>query len=246
MHTRHMPNVNARYWSAITFASLFGTNLGDLYAHELGLGIVKGIAVLAVLAIGVFLAERRDEAPRELFYWLLIIIIRTGATNIADYFKHQMPWAVFGVILAALMIVLGWASTRGHDAAAAKAEAKRGMPNTGGMYWSAMLAAGVFGTFFGDVASHLVGKGVASIALGVLLLGALTLWRRHGASVLWLYWLAVAVARTAGTSMGDFLAETEWLGIGLALSTLITGTVFVLIVAVWPRRGATVPVTAAA
>ena len=246
MQTRHMPNVNARYWSAITCASLFGTNLGDLYAHGLGLGIVKGIAVLALLAAGVFLAERRDEAPRELFYWLLIIIIRTGATNIADYFKHQMPWVVFGLVLALLMIGLGWASTRSHDAAELKAETKRGMPKTGGLYWSAMLAAGVFGTFFGDVVSHLMGKGAASIALGALLLGALVLWRRRGASVLWLYWLTVAIARTAGTSMGDFIAETEWLGIGLALSTLITGTAFVLIVAVWPRRTAAAPVTVAA
>lgn len=245
MQTRHMPNVNARYWSAITFASLFGTNLGDLYAHELGLGIVRGIAILAALAAAVFWAERRDGAPRELFYWLVIIIIRTGATNIADYFKHQMPWVVFGAILAALMIGFGWASTRGHDRAEREAEA-RGMPKTGALYWLAMLSAGVFGTFFGDVASHLIGKGYASIALGLLLLGALAVWRREGHRLLWLYWLAVAVARTAGTSMGDFLAETEWLGIGLPLSTLITGTAFTLIVVAWPRREATVPVNAVA
>jgi hypothetical protein len=45
--------------------------------------------------------------------------------------------------------------------------------------------------------------------------------------------------------MGDWLAETEALGIGLPLSTLITGTVFVLILLLWPRKGgAPVPIAA--
>lgn len=235
MQIQHMPRVNARYWAAITFASLFGTNMGDLYSHELGLGIVRGIAILAALAAAVFVIERRDSRPHELFYWLVIIIIRTGATNIADYFKHQMAWSIFAAILAALMIGFGWASTRSKDADERAAEAK-GMPKTGSLYWSAMLTAGVLGTFYGDVASHTVGKGLASIGLGLLLFGCLALWRKQGASVLWLYWLAVAVARSAGTSMGDFLAETKSLGIGLPLSTLITGTAFVLILLLWPRR----------
>ena len=46
----HIPRVNARYWSAITFASLFGTDLGDLYAHEAHLGVVLGASLLAALA----------------------------------------------------------------------------------------------------------------------------------------------------------------------------------------------------
>jgi uncharacterized membrane-anchored protein len=245
MQIQHMPRVNARYWSAITFASLFGTNLGDLYAHEAGLGIARGIAILAVLAAAVFAVERRDRVPRELFYWLVIIIIRTGATNIADFFKHLIAWPTFGAILAALMIGFGWASTRSHDAEERAAETK-GMPKTGSLYWLAMLAAGVFGTFFGDVASHLIGKGPASIALAALLLGALAVWRRQGSRYLWLYWLAVAVARTAGTAMGDFLAETKELGIGLPLSTLITGSVFVLILLLWPRRARAAQISAVA
>ena len=46
----HTPRVNARYWTAIALASVFGTNLGDFYAHESGLGIVKGLSVLALIA----------------------------------------------------------------------------------------------------------------------------------------------------------------------------------------------------
>jgi uncharacterized membrane-anchored protein len=39
--------------------------------------------------------------------------------------------------------------------------------------------------------------------------------------------------------MGDFLAENEALGLGLALATLITGTIFTLILLFWPRQDKT-------
>jgi uncharacterized membrane-anchored protein len=234
-----MPKVDARYWTAIAMASLFGTNLGDLYAHDSGLGLIGGVPILISLAAAVFLIARRDPAPREAWYWLLIIIIRTGATNIADYGKHQMPYAVFGAILTVLFAGFVALSLTSHDRAERAAEESRGMPKTGVAYWAAMLSAGVFGTFFGDVAQHWVGQGTASLVLLAALLGTLALWRAQGASRIWLYWLTLAVARTAGTAMGDFLAENEALGLGLALATLITGTIFTLILLFWPRQDKT-------
>jgi uncharacterized membrane-anchored protein len=236
MQIRHMPRVDARYWSAIAMASLFGTNLGDLYAHDSGLGLIGGVPILAALAAAVFLIERRDATPRELYYWLVIIIIRTGATNIADYLKHQISYPVFGLILTVLLGGFAWASMQGGDKAERSAEQSRGMPKTGGAYWAAMLSAGVFGTFFGDVAQHVIGQAAAAFALALLLLATLFLWRAQGASRIWIYWLTVAVARTAGTAMGDFLAESDALAIGLTVATLITGTLFVLILIVWPRQ----------
>lgn len=78
MKSIHVPRVDARYWLAILLASVFGMNLGDLYAHESGLGIGKGLLVLAVLAGVAFVAERFDDRRHELWYWLVILIIRTG------------------------------------------------------------------------------------------------------------------------------------------------------------------------
>ncbi len=236
MQTRHMPNVDARYWSAITFASLFGTNMGDLYAHETGLGIFAGVGVLATLAAVVFLLERRDTVPRELYYWLVIIIIRTGATNIADYlaFRVRVPQAALSIGLAVMIGIFAWLADR--DGARRSAAASRtGMPATGGFYWAAMLGAGVFGTVVGDVLSHIFGEGQASIGLGALLAIALIFWSRFGFNRFWVYWIAVAVARTTGTSMGDWLAENDSLDIGLPLSTCITGAIFLAILTLWPR-----------
>jgi uncharacterized membrane-anchored protein len=239
MQIRHMPRVDARYWAAIAMASLFGTNLGDLYAHDSGLGLIGGVPILAALAAMVFLVERRDGVPREAYYWLLIIIIRTGATNIADYVKHQIPYAVFGTILTVLLVGFTAMSLRANDRAEQAAEAERGMPKTGGAYWCAMLTAGVFGTFFGDVAQHLIGQGEAALTLAILLLAALGLWRARAAGRVWIYWLVVAVARTAGTAMGDWLAESDMLSLGLPVATAMTGIVFTAILVFWPRKAKT-------
>ena len=212
----HMPKVDARYWASITMASIFGTNLGDFYAHESGLGIVAGVGILAALAGLVFLAERRDTRAHELYYWLVIIIIRTGATTIA-----------LGAAIA------GFAAWMAMTESKAEIEANRGLPDTDGKYWVAMLFAGVFGTVLGDVCSHYYTEANASLGLG-LILAVILLGRWQGiVAAIPGYWLTVSVARTAGTAMGDWLAENKIFDIGLSVSTLITGCVFVGILLLW-------------
>ena len=231
-----MPQVDARYWLALSLASVFGTNLGDLYAHESGLGIVGGLPVLAGLALVAFLVERRDRLVHQVYYWLVIVIIRTGATNIADYlaFGVRIPLTPLLTALAAMIALPAWrmASTSSR----ANLAASGGLPDTGGAYWTAMLAAGVFGTVLGDVCRHTVGKGIASLGLGLLLaLVLLGRWRGLFAAVSG-YWLTVAVARTAGTAIGDWVAENKTLNLGLSLATLLTGTAFVASLLLWRSR----------
>ena len=238
MKRLHVPRINARYWAAITLASIFGTNLGDLYAHESGLGIGLGLLLLAAIVVMAMLAERIENLPHEAWYWFAIILIRTGATNIADYlaFRVRVPPLALTLGLAALIALFGWLSVR-----RAKEETKTHtrLPSTNASYWVAMLGAGVFGTVLGDICSHAVGKGAASVGLDVLLALALFARSRAAAKTVALYWLTVAVARTAGTAMGDWLAETKALHIGLPLSTLLTGIAFTATLLLWRSRRAT-------
>jgi uncharacterized membrane-anchored protein len=227
-----MPLVDGRYWLGITLASVFGTNLGDFYAHESGLGTGFGLLVLVALVATVFAAERLDRRTSELYYWLVIIIIRTGATNIADYlaYRVRIPSVPLSVGLLVVLAALAWRAKPADRTPAGR------LPDTGAAYWSAMLTAGVFGTVFGDVCSHLVGQGVASIALGLILGLVLLAARTRAAGTLFLYWGTVAVARTAGTAIGDWLAENTVLHLGLPLSTLITGCTFVALLLMWRSR----------
>ncbi|HTJ30267.1 MAG TPA: hypothetical protein VL346_07190 [Acidobacteriaceae bacterium] len=226
----HTPRIDARYWTAITLASVFGTNLGDFYAHESGLGIVKGLAVLALLAAIAFLAERFDSLRHQAWYWLVIIFIRTGATNIADYlaFRVRIPGLLLTLGLAVLIALFGWGTHR-----AAQSAGPNALPPTNAAYWLAMLSAGVFGTVLGDICEHAFGEGVATIALTVFLLIMLSAGFRYAAQNLLIYWIIVSIARTAGTAIGDWFAENKILHIGLPLCTLGSGIVFTAILLFW-------------
>ena len=224
------------YWTAITLASVFGTNLGDFYAHESGLGIVKGLSVLAVLAAAVFGIEHFEKRRHEAYYWLVIILIRTGATNIADYlaFRVRVPPVALTLSLVAPLCFFGFFT---HRAARAVAEGSRALPKTDAAYWLAMLTAGVFGTVVGDICEHAMGEGVASVVLTSVLLGVLLAGGRRATQMIATYWAIVAVARTTGTAIGDWLAENHLLHIGLSMSTLLTGVAFVAVLVLWRSPG---------
>jgi uncharacterized membrane-anchored protein len=238
-HT-HAPRVDARYWTGITLASVFGTNLGDFYAHESGLGIVQGLAVLALLAAVVFVIELFEQRRHEAYYWLVIILIRTGATNIADYlaYRARVPELSLTLGLVALLCLFGFFT---HRAAKTAGDESRALPKTDAPYWLAMLTAGVFGTVAGDICEHVIGEGAASLALTAVLLVVLFVGWRRAAQVIALYWGTVAVARTAGTAIGDWLAENKLLHMGLSVSTLLTGVAFVAVLILWRGRSKEAP-----
>ncbi len=238
MQTRHVPRIDRRYWFSILFASIFGTNLGDFYAHESGLGLGLGLLVLFGLFLVTYFIERKDAFAHEAYYWLAIIIIRTGATNIADTlaFRVRIPALLLASGLAALIAVLGWraAAARGQPGTDLT---ERALAKTNPAYWGAMLGAGVFGTVVGDVCSHHFGQGPAAIGLTILLVGLLLATKSRNANSIPVYWCAVSLARTAGTCIGDWCAENKSLHIGLPVSTLLTGTAFVAILLIWRSPG---------
>jgi uncharacterized membrane-anchored protein len=235
MQTRHVPQIDLRYWFGIIFASIFGTNLGDLYAHDSGLGIGLGVLLLVALFAAIYAIERQERASHEVYYWCAIIIIRTGATNIADYlaFRRHIPAVPLAAALAALIAVLMLTAGSSSPASANGRSPDPSLQKTHLIYWAAMLAAGVFGTVAGDVCSHHFGQGPSAITLGLVFALLVFFTQARVVTSVPLYWCIVAVARTAGTCMGDWFAENRMLHLGLPLSTLMTGAAFVAILTVW-------------
>src|ERR1700712_3408366 len=115
MKAIHVPTINGRYWAGIALASVFGTNMGDLYAHNSGLGLLGGLPILIALFLVIYAVERFDKRSHDAWYWLCIVIMRTGATNIADYAAGRRGLHIdrlvlsigFGLLLAALAWWLG-------------------------------------------------------------------------------------------------------------------------------------------
>jgi uncharacterized membrane-anchored protein len=153
MRTRNLPTIDAGYWAAIVAASICGTNTGDLAAGPLGLGHVRGILPLGAIFLAIIWAEKILDWTTVAFYWLAIIVLRTMATNIADFATHdlKLSYPVFVLLLTAIMGVMIWADRFRTDTTAQQVEGSNArLPTTDWSYWALMLAAGVLGTALGD------------------------------------------------------------------------------------------------
>jgi uncharacterized membrane-anchored protein len=241
MQQIHLPMLGTRYWVALCLASIFGANMGDFFAHNLGLGHVAGLPFLALALAIVIVGERFDRTIHQVYYWTAIIIVRTAATNFADFacgdMKQPRLWVIAG--LTAVLVIALFASWQlwwrrqsdNSDGPDTVLRADLG-------YWVSMFTAGALGTVIGDYCSHdwHLGDAEASIVLSAVL-AALFLMARNGLlRSLPYYWLTIVAVRAAGTVVGDFFAGRNMLG--LALSTLVTGALFIVLLALW-RQPAT-------
>ena len=162
-----------------------------------------------------------------------------GATNIADYLAGRrglnMDRLAVSIGLGLALAALAWWSAR----AAGKSNEqsiRKSVPDTDVLYWFAMLTAGVFGTVLGDYAQKLLDRGMAAAVLTVVLAVALLIRRRPLLRAVYAYWLVIGVVNTTGTAIGDWLAGSKILKLGLPLSTMITGFAFVAVLALWRSR----------
>src|SRR5258706_7095659 len=134
----HVPTIDGRYWIGITLASIFGTNLGDFYAHESGLGLVGGLPILVLLFVCAYLVEHFDRLSHDAYYWLCIIIMRTGATNIADYFAGPRGLNIdrlsLSIGLGLALAILAWWSVRKGSKSNTQSLSKS-LPETDALYW---------------------------------------------------------------------------------------------------------------
>jgi uncharacterized membrane-anchored protein len=233
MDPRHVPPLSPRYWAGLCLASVFGANLGDFSSHSMNLGHAGGLPALAGFFVALLFAAHRTARPVEAFYWLAIVTLRTAATKLGDLATHDMgvPYpAAMAALALAILATLAAASQFRREAAV-------GMPPADGFFWLAMFLAGTLGTVAGDYVSGDLGLGTrfGSLVLCLIAAGILVLRARPGLATRGTYWLSVVAIRTAGTTLGDFMAFRHGLGLGLPLSTAGTGLAMLVLLLAWPR-----------
>jgi uncharacterized membrane-anchored protein len=241
MQQIHLPTLGARYWAALCLASIFGANMGDFFARNLGLGHVAGLPLLALALAIVIAAERFDRSVHQAYYWTAIIIVRTGATNFADFACGDMKLPRGLVIIgltAALVAALfaSWQFAWRRQSGESKASDTVLRADAG--YWISMFIAGTLGTVIGDYCSHdlHLGDGGASLLLVPILALVFVIARNGRFRSLPYYWLTIVTVRAAGTAVGDLVAGRTMLG--LPLGTLVTGTLFVALLVMWKEPAA--------
>ncbi len=245
MRTTNLPVTGPRYWGALCVASVFGANLGDFVSHNLHLGHVRGLPVLAVLFGLLLLGERRGVLRGEATYWAVIVVLRTAATNLADLATHDLRLS-YGWVVAVLAAALAVFCLPGARLGGMSGQRGDGMPAVGGWYWAAMLTAGTMGTALGDVTADELGLGTgpATIVLGAVLAVLLTARRIPDLAALGTYWMTIIGVRAAGTTLADFLDGRGGLALGLPVSTTCTGLALVATLLLWrarPRAEAALP-----
>jgi uncharacterized membrane-anchored protein len=225
---RNLPKLNSKYWVSLIAASVFGTSTGDFVSDYLHLGHLSGIPILLAVLAATFMIEKVSTWSSAIFFWAAIITIRTAATNVGDSFHDfGINFNVSIPLVASLFI----AAVAIYKSGAAKDMRSDGSVRVNGPYWLCMCLAGILGTLAGDFTSFVTGLGTlgASLALGAGV--AAMLFRGKSGQLLqpFYYWATVALIRSAGTAAGDFLAH----GIGLGLSTAVTGLVFIAFILVF-------------
>jgi uncharacterized membrane-anchored protein len=227
---RNLPTIDTRYWTAILAASMCGANTGDFVSRILGLGHTRGLLPLGLTFLAIVWAETRSKIPTEAYYWLAIIVLRTGATNLADLGTHDLKLGYFlfmGALAALMAAMLLLDRVRGvQPIGVAGSDGRwRTLPATDASYWITMLAAGTLGTAAGDWVAEETPLGLAygSAMLVAALFGIWFISDQYGKMTKPWYWLTIVAARTAGTTLGDLLASRRGLGLGLWISTICTG-----------------------
>jgi len=98
----------ARYWVALSTASIFGCDTGDAFASQFG--FVSGLALLAAVLAAIVYFERQDPNPRQTYYLLAIVVVRTAATNLADFTAFRIGIAPgIGALTMLLLAMLVYA-----------------------------------------------------------------------------------------------------------------------------------------
>jgi uncharacterized membrane-anchored protein len=198
--------------------------------------------------LAVVWAEKVLNWTTVAFYWMAIIVLRTMATNIADFATHDMKvsYPIFALGLLAFMILMLWADRLfGAENDSFGREGNR-VPTTDWIYWVTMLTAGVLGTALGDwLAENEVlklGFYWASVVCAPVFVAALWFGYRFGLTRPW-YWTAIVVCRTWGTDLGDMLVVLfrNWVARPTALwvSTAITAALLASIIVFWRHRDTT-------
>jgi uncharacterized membrane-anchored protein len=241
MRKSHVPVLGLRYWMALCLASVFGANMGDFFAHDIGLGHVAGLPFLAIGLVVIFTVERFDRAVHEVYYWLAIVVVRTAATNLADFLsvdlRQPKPWVMAGLAaLLAISVAAAWQIA--WRKLADKNDAQSNLLRADYGYWLAMLIAGTLGTVMGDFFSHdlHLGNALGTLVLSALLAPLFVVGARRMLWSLPFYWTTIVLVRAAGTTAGDLVAARN--ALGLPLSTAVTGVLFVGLLVLWKGAAA--------
>ena len=90
MQFKVTPKVGPRYWTAISIASICGTNLGDFVPDVLKMNAGAGLLLLALVFAVLVIVDRFSKRGSEAFYWLAILTVRAQSARAGPGKENSM------------------------------------------------------------------------------------------------------------------------------------------------------------
>jgi uncharacterized membrane-anchored protein len=167
-----------------------------------------------------------------LAFWVIKVIATTLGETGGDAVSMTLNWgyALSSVLFIAVFVV----------AVAAQIAARRFRPF---LYWSVIIATTTAGTTMADFADRSLGIGYpgGSLILLACLIASLGIWYWRAGSIAVatvtsprieaFYWTAILFSQTLGTTLGDWMADSN--GLGYERGALVFGAALVLVAAAY-------------
>lgn len=244
MKNIHVPAIDRRYWILISIASVLGANVGDFLSKVLGFGNITGLPLLVILLAVLLTTEYFDQKKlHDAYYWIAVVLVRAAATNIGDFFQRDLklskPMTILCLTLALPVALLVGRSVKEFLGFYRKQDDGKVYPTADARYWIAMLIAGTLGTVIGDFVSYggsHMGNTASSAILSIVLAAVFLVGRRGLLTYIPYYWVCVVAVRSAGTAVGDMLADPQKCGMGLTMSTALFALLYLLLLAIWKMQ----------
>ncbi|TAK32423.1 MAG: hypothetical protein EPO40_02565 [Myxococcaceae bacterium] len=96
----------ALYWLAILTSSTLGTAFGDLIANGTRLGFAGGTVLLAALLVVIAALERFTRTPKQLCYWLAIVVTHPIGATMGDYLTKPEGLGLGNVTATAVLVAI--------------------------------------------------------------------------------------------------------------------------------------------
>ena len=193
----------------------------------------------AIFAIEYFDQKRMHDA----YYWIAVVLVRASATNIGDFFQRDLkfskPLTILCLSVALPVVLLPWPFRQRVLWLLSEAGSGEAYPTADARYWIAMLIAGTLGTVIGDFVSYggsHMGNTASSAILSIVLAAVFLVGSRGLLTYIPYYWVCIVAVRSAGTAVGDMLADPQKCGIGLTMSTALSALLYLLLLAIWKMQ----------
>jgi uncharacterized membrane-anchored protein len=235
-----VPAVTLGFWVIKVLATTLGETGGDTVTMTLNWGYLAGVALFAVVLLGLVVAQISAKRFHPVLYWATIVASTTFGTTLADFADRSLGIGYTGGSLVLLGCVVGTLGLWRWSAGTVSVDTVT-TPKVEAFYWATITFSQTLGTALGDWLADTGGIGYerGALVFGAALAVVAALYFWTGVSRVALFWVAFILTRPLGATVGDFLdkpVSAGGLDVSRPLASAVIAALIVAAIIVLPQR----------